>query len=313
MKILNIVRKTNLWRELSLLKFRYRLKKYGEEWHESKTFATYVGYTPNLTNPQTLNEKMAWLKINYFEPFFRDSCDKYLLHDYLIKKIGRDYAPKLLFVTKKLSDLNYKNINSFPCILKVSNGSGANLILRDNIKYSERELQQIFKKGIFDSKLHAYNSLEHQYDPNISYIVVEQLLSDEKGGIPNDYKFLCINGEIEFVYCSVDRLGENVRQVYNDSWERLHFIWCEKANKEMFERYEKSTTIPRPKNFDEMKRLAKIISKDFPLVRVDFYDAKEGLFIGEITLHHGSAHDRFYPESFDKYYGSKLILPSKNR
>ena len=179
--------------------------------------------------------------------------------------------------------------------------------------YKKQILQTFFKKGIFDSKLHAYNSLEHQYSPTDAYIVVEKLLSDENGGIPNDYKFLCINGKIEFIYCSVDRLGENVRQVYDINWNRLHFIWVENANEMMFEKYEQSASIPMPKNYEEMKRLASLIAKDFPLVRVDFYDAKEGLFIGEITLHHGSAHDRFYPESYDLFYGEKLLLPSKNR
>lgn len=307
------LRKTRLWKELSLLKFRIKLLVYGEEWHEKRTFTAYVGYVPNLKEPKTLNEKMAWLKINYYENFFRICCDKFYLHKYLEEKIGKDIAPQLLFVTKNVKELTYKNIKDFPCIIKVSNGSGSNLIITDKAQYTESYLQKFFKKCIFDSKLHAYNSLEHQYSPTDSYIVVEKLLSDENGGIPNDYKFLCINGNIEFIYCSVDRLGENVRQVYDINWNRLHFIWVENANEELFKKYENSASIPKPKNFEEMKRLATQISQDFPLVRVDFYDAQEGLFVGEITLHHGSAHDCFYPQSYDLFYGEKLSLPSRNR
>lgn len=304
--------------DLLLFKLQIKLRKLivlllGEEKWESIKFEKENGYRPNLKNPQTLNEKTAWLKINYMESFFVRCCDKYLLHEYLKEKLGRDYAPKLLFVTYDPYDLTFDNIKEFPCIIKVSNGSGSNLIVYKKEQYTEKYLQRFFSKQILESKLHAVVTLEHQYDIKKPYIVVEELLKDDKGGIPNDYKFLYLNGKLEFIYCSVDRLGSNVRHVYDKDWNRLHFAWVAGANETIFKRYDESPSILPPVYFNEMKKISAILAKDFPLVRIDFYETSEGIYIGEITLHHGSGHDRFFPESYDAFYGNKLILPKRNR
>lgn len=289
------------------------IKLFGEERWAVRRFIKTQGKRPNFSNPHTMNEKMAWLKINYSEPFHIKACDKYLVHDYLKDKLGKDYAPELFFVTQDPSELKIENIKKFPCIIKVSNGSGSNLIVNTPDQYTDEYLQAFFKDQIIVSNAHAVSSLEHQYLKKNPYIVVERLLSDGKGGIPNDYKFLYINGKLEFIYCSVDRLGANVRQVYDKNWKRLHFIWVAGADEKMFKYYESSESIEKPVGFDEMFRLSQKIAEDFPMVRVDFYEENENVYIGEITLHHGSAGDKFYPEKYDEYYGNKLVLPRANR
>lgn len=286
---------------------------FGEKRWAVRRFRITQGKTPDLKTPKTMNEKMAWLKLNYSEAFHVKACDKYLVHEYLMDKLGKDYAPELVFVTQNPNELKIENIKKFPCIIKVSNGSGSNLIVNSPAQYTDEYLQAFFKDQIIISNAHAVSSLEHQYLTKDPYIVVERLLSDGKGGIPNDYKFMYINGQLEFIYCSVDRLGANVRQVYDKNWERLHFIWVAGADEKMFKHYEASESITRPNCFDEMVRLSEKIAKDFPMVRVDFYEEGEKVYIGEITLHHGSAGDKFYPESYDEYYGNKLKLPNANR
>lgn len=282
------------------------------KWAEIRYKKT-IGKKIDLDNPKTLNEKIVWLKLNYYEKFYEEACDKYLIHKYLENNLGKDYAPELLYVTQDIRNLKLENIPEFPCIIKVSNGSGSNLIVNTKDEYSDEYLQNYFKKQIEVSNMHVLTSLEHQYLKKNPYIVVERLLSDGNGGIPNDYKFMYFNGELQFIYCSVDRLGSNVRHIYDEHWNRLHFIWVSGANKELFDRYEKSPDIEKPNNFDKMKELAKNIAQKFPMVRVDFYEEGNKLYIGEITLHHGSGGDRFYPEKYDEIYGEKLKLPSINK
>jgi hypothetical protein len=66
--------------------------------------------------------------------------------------------------------------------------------------------------------------------------------------------------------------------------------------------------VPCPPTFDKMKEIGADIAKRFKYVRVDFYDVDGKLYFGEITLHHGSGFDCFFPEKYDLYYGNKLNL-----
>jgi hypothetical protein len=302
-----------LVRKIQYLYDGIRIFVMGENNWVKKIYYKMIGKKLDLQNPKTLNEKISWLKLNYMEDFYVECCDKYLLHNYLIKKLGRDYAPKLLFASKDIGEFDLDKIESFPCIMKTSNGSGSNLIIWNKEQYTNKYLRHYFKREVILSNRHAMTSCEHQYLKSNPFIIVEELLQDKNGGIPNDYKFVCINGRLEFIYCSVDRLGTNVRHVYDKEWNRLHFIWVANADKDKFDRYDSSPSIEKPRHYSEMIGMAEKIAKDFPMVRVDFYETDQNVYIGEITLHHGSGCDSFYPDCFDLTYGQKLELPKANR
>lgn len=267
----------------------------------------------NLNSPELINEKIQWLKLNYYKPYYEKCCDKYLIHEYLKEKLGEDIAVPILFGCNDPNDFSLKKIKYFPCIIKISNGCGSNLIIRKKDEYSDKYIRSWIKKQIWAANFHTLWTREHQYKEKKPYIIAEKLLFDSSGEIPNDYKFFYFNGKLKFIYCSVDRMGSNVRHIYDSNWERLPFIWVKDANESIFNRYYQSKDILRPKSFDTMLRIGQKISTDFPMVRVDFYETPEGLYIGEITLHHGSGFDSFYPTDFDKKYGSELSLPERNR
>ena len=63
-----------------------------------------------------------------------------------------------------------------------------------------------------------------------------------------------------------------------------------------------------PSTFFEMLRIGKEIARNMKYVRVDFYDVDGRLYMGEITLSHGSGFDSFFPEEYDRIYGEKLKL-----
>ena len=75
----------------------------------------------------------------------------------------------------------------------------------------------------------------------------------------------------------------------------------------------KGAEIPAPPSFERMKEIASQIAKEFPYVRVDFYDVDGKLYYGEITLYHGSGFDTFSPEEYDYIFGNRLVLPKEKR
>jgi len=58
---------------------------------------------------------------------------------------------------------------------------------------------------------------------------------------------------------------------------------------------------PRPRNLDEMIRVAEAIATDMDFARIDLYsDGKSNIRFGEITLVPGNACSRFSDFRFDK-------------
>jgi hypothetical protein len=71
-------------------------------------------------------------------------------------------------------------------------------------------------------------------------------------------------------------------------------------------------TIPeyqKPVNFDKMKELAGIISRDYPFVRVDFFNVKGKLYFGECTFYDWGGMRPFADESQDLMLGELINLP----
>lgn len=295
------------------VKIRSKLFLFGEKTLCAAEYETFHGTQPNIKEPRGLNEKILWLKLNYYKKYFQTCSDKYL-----IRKFIKDRHPELedrlvplIKVYRNVGEFD-KNELAYPCIIKASNGSGQNLILHKKEEYSDAELKFKLKCMKIMATNLAVSSCEHQYLTRNAYFVVEKLLEDEKGNIPNDYKFFYFNGKLEFIYCSVDRRGINVRQIYSENWNRLEFMWVQHVE-DFYSKYLKSADIPRPNHFEEMLVASNKIAKDFPFVRVDFYDTERSYYLGEITLHHGGGNDSFYPEKYDIYYGDKLKLPKRNR
>ena len=58
-----------------------------------------------------------------------------------------------------------------------------------------------------------------------------------------------------------------------------------------------------------MVRLAKLLSKGMPHVRVDFYDINGKIYFGEFTFFHFSGNVPFEPDEWDYRVGEWLQLP----
>lgn len=255
----------------------------------------------DLSNPQTLNEKIQWLKLNDRKDIYTIWADKYACREYIKEHFGEEYLIPLLLVTDNAKDINKNNIKEFPCVVKPNNSSGRYQFIKDPNKINWRLLRLKCKQWL---KVDYYRlSQEWQYKNMKPYIVVEKMLLNKNGHIPNDYKLHFIEGKLAFIYCSIDREGANYRQIYSPEWKLLDFTWDASglplSNK---------TKIAKPNTFDKMFEIGSAIAKDMHYVRVDFYDVDGKLYCGEITLHHGSGYDIFNPERYDLIYGETVKL-----
>ena len=58
-----------------------------------------------------------------------------------------------------------------------------------------------------------------------------------------------------------------------------------------------------------MVEFSRLLSKEFPHVRVDFYNIEGRIIFGELTFYNASGYTVFEPDEFDFILGEKFELP----
>lgn len=268
-----------------------------------RKYRKLYGIELDLQNPRTLNEKILWLKLYDRRPIHTICADKFTVRSFIKERFGEDLLIPLLYETTDWRTISEGTIPSIPCVVKASHSQGDMLIIRDKSAVDVKRLR-------YDCRIWLCRNLwretqEWQYKGCQPRIIIEKLLVDSNGRIPNDYKLHFFNGQLEFVYCSVGRETVNKRNIYDSEWRPLFFSWVEPEKDAASIRGEE---IDPPASFERMKAIGAEIAKSFDYVRVDFYDVEGHLYFGEITFHHGSGFDIIKPEKYDKYYGEKLVL-----
>jgi len=286
---------------LSILKRLFRGSYLPLRYVLRRRFFHAHGYPLDLEHPNTLNEKLQWLKVFGNRDFHARLADKYTVRDFIREKIGKQYLIPLVYESKDYRQLNESILPDYPVIIKTNHDAGHYHIIRDKKTEDWDKIRKDVRWWL--SSNYYYADREPQYKYIERRIVIEKLLLTGDGKIPNDYKLNYINGELQFIYVSIDREGMNYRKIYDPEWNPLPFKWVSinKVNK-----YKDGPEIPPPDSLEEMKKIGSRVAKLYPYVRVDFYDVDGNLFMGEITQCHGGGFDRFFPVEKDRYFGEKL-------
>ncbi len=256
----------------------------------------------NLKNPKRYTEKIQWYKLNYRDNNMPICVDKYRVREYIKGKGLAQILVQLYGAYDNVEDIDFSLLPE-KFILKTSNGSGTNIICRDKNNLDENRVKE--QVHAFLKQSGASAGREWAYSYSKPKIIVEQLLEDPSSdlGEINDYKFLCFNGEPEYVVLDVDRFSGHKRNIYDIDWNDLHVESdCPCSKKEY----------SKPENLDEMLKISKILCKDFPAVRVDLYSINGKVYFGEMTFFPWSGYVQFTPDKFDFMLGEKFVLPKKS-
>lgn len=287
------------------LKFDY-LTRGGAVQTSQRNYKKIFGVNANLENPQTLNEKIQWLKLYDHRDIMQQCSDKFLNRQFFVDMFGveaKKHLVPLVYETCNWKDITMAIIPNEPCIVKPTHSSGSYQIIKDKANFDIKLLRRACKWWLkFD---YSKADGEWQYNFTNRRIIIEKLLQCKNGYIPNDYKLHYINGKLQFIYCCIGRETVNKRNIYDANWNPVEFTWIPK---------EKDSTTARgpeigpPLSFSLMRKYADEIAKLFDYVRVDFYDVDGQMYFGEVTLHHGGGHDVFTPSKYDLYFGEKMLL-----
>lgn len=280
-----------------------RFDRLGDVSYISERFLKTHGYPLDLQNPQTLNEKLQWLKLNDRRDLYTLHADKFGVRSYIENTFGKEYLVPLVFVTDQIDEINADNLPDFPVIVKATHDSGSFKIIREKKNIDWQKLRVDCKWWM--SHNYYFADREWQYQSIKPQIIVEKLLATKEGFIPNDYKVNCFNGKVEFIYVSVDREGENKRNIYDSDWKPILFTWGAKYKDHSSMR---GKEIEPPSTLKKMIEISEIVAKNYAYVRVDFYDVDGHLYVGEITHCHGGGFDVIRPIEWDLKLGQRLDL-----
>ena len=268
--------------------------------HFNPTLASKIRYKHdfvkrvNLKNPQTLNEKMMYLKLNRYwnQQFVADRADKYAVR----KVIAEAGCPEILIdlygAWDCVEEINWEKLPD-KFAIKCNHGSGYNIICKDKGSFDIEDAKSKLSKwmveeyGVERAEQGIYSKIKKK-------IIAEKFIETADGLPPKDYKFFCSYGEVKFLFVASDRINNQTKfDYYYPDW-----TWIPVKNQ-----HPNVGPTEKPKMLDEMIQYARILSKDLPLVRVDLYNEGEQIIFGELTFTHFGCLNSFDPDKYDLIFG----------
>lgn len=255
----------------------------------------------NFQSPKSFTEKMQWYMLNFQDPIAVEITDKIQFKNFVKKRIGDGYTAKLLGVWNNADTIDFSCLTP-PYVLKSNcSGDGNNiLIIKDN-SFNESVVRETVSQWL-DWKNTFINSSSNAFNKIKPLIMAEEYISDLSSQII-DYKFFCFDGQPFCAYTAYDNIVDGKKGIskyalYDLEWNVLDV------------KYDNNEICPvdQPPHLAEMIDLCKVLSKGFPFVRVDFYDLKDRLIVGELTYDSSWGLKKFVPESFDLLLGEQFHL-----
>ncbi len=264
----------------------------------------------NLQNPQRLTEKLLWLvRYNelYKKEFIQQIYDKHTVREYVKGKGLEDILIRQIGHYKSIDEVDIENLPE-KFALKMTQSCGENVICTDKSKLDIEEVKEKFHRWGVKNKTNS--GLQAYYFTSKESIVCEELILDENGKIPCDFRVCCCNGEPRFIYYDIDSLDDNndkketyYRECFDLEWNYLPVDFVHRPRKNKQIAYTK-----KPGNLEEILELSRILAKDFIFVRVDFYLTGNKIYFGELTPCPGLS-GGFEPDEWDFKFGNMLELP----
>lgn len=260
-------------------------------------------YLPDYENPRSLNEKIVYVFEKYFmrSPITTVIGTKYYAKKYITERAGKQHCVELLGVWDNPEDIEWDKLPSAFVLKTVKGHYGRQVILvRDKSKLDIESTIQ---------KLRDFCDLPYMKQIHKKRIIAEELLTPKNGEPLIDYKIYCAHGRPLVAYClgmpqDQDDCDVSLKtcSFYSlPDWERLPIV----SNNHP------AIDVQKPRHLNTMLEVARKLSRDFPLVRIDFYQIGDRVLVGEITEDSNGGVAILEPVEWDFRFGNGLYVPSE--
>lgn len=239
----------------------------------------YIRYRhrwPNFKHPKDLSEivmsEIISGKIDEFAPY----VDKVKVREYIEAWGLGDYLPKLYGIWENAEDISF-DILPDKFALKTNHGCGGHLFCHDKSTFDTESARKQMKELL---QMRYGGRQEPHYRLIKPLVYAEELLEEPGVKQPFDYKFMCCDHEIKFILFTSERgtTDTGVKlNAYSTNWKKLDYMRGPEAST-------KDYPCPPQTEMQEMIKIAQKIAQKFEHVRVDLYDIKGKIYIGELTF-----------------------------
>lgn len=257
---------------------------------------------PDLKYPKTFNEKLQWLKLYDRNPIYNTMVDKYEAKKYIADRVGTQYVIPTYGVWERFDDIDF-DVLPERFVLKTTHDCGGVVVCKDKSTFDKEKAKAFLEKHLSFNYFHE--GREWPYKDVKPRIMAECYMEDGQTKALWDYKLFAFDGEAKALFIATDRQvkASEVKFDFFDMDFRHLDIRNGHPNADV--------KIKMPRSFNEMKKIAQILSAGFPHLRVDFYEVDGHPYVGELTLYHFSGMVPFEPEKWDSIFGDWLKLPER--
>lgn len=261
----------------------------------SLAFIQLHKYWPNFRSPVTFTEKLFVRMMHDKRYILTTITDKILVRKYVAEKIGDQHLIPIFWTGSNPERIPWDSIPP-PFVIKTNHGCGNIILVKDKNKLDINKLnKQLLKWLKLNYCLDTNFGIEWAYKNIIPKILIEEYIN-EKGKPPIDYKFYCYSGRAEFLLVVKDRFSNIQKQFFTRNLSPIDIQRQQACPIENF---------IFPENYDEMLKIAEILSQDFDFIRVDLYNVNGKIYVGELTCYPGGGLAPFVPLKWDYIFGEK--------
>ncbi|MEI8364833.1 MAG: ATP-grasp fold amidoligase family protein [Parachlamydiaceae bacterium] len=262
-------------------------------------YKSVFGKYPNLKNPTTFSEKIAYKRLYDRRAILTQIADKIHVRNFVESRIGSKYLQTIYQIAKTPEEIDWDSLPS-QFVLKTNHGSGWNIIVHNKNTLDIKEATSKLKYWLNTNYYNYTREWCYKHIPPV--VFVEKLLLDDQGKIPTDWKFFVFSGHALYIQVNINRFEYNQCNIYDRNLKKMgvRYHWDNFSADLVF-----------PPNIEEMFTLAEQLGEGFDFVRVDLYNVNGRIFFGELTNYPLAGFAPFTPDKFDKQLGDCWSVPAR--
>ncbi|MBR1786017.1 MAG: hypothetical protein IJ756_02505 [Paludibacteraceae bacterium] len=244
-------------------------------------FKMRFGRFIDMHNPQTLNEKICWLKLNTYQnnPLVTQCCDKYAVREYVTAQGLGNTLNELLGVWERPEDIDFDKLPK-QFVLKSNYFYGLYIICTDKTQLNRKQAVKQMRQWNKDTDHLVFSEMQYAKIPR--KIICEKFITTDDQNAPTDYKVYCINGKAHYVQVCKGRTQKELPKFYFFDTEGNLIRNFTKDGLALSNNQQ--VWIPATEVWQQMILYAEKLCQPFPFVRVDFYIEQGNIIFGELTF-----------------------------